>query len=122
MWLVAIFAAVAVIAGCGKPLPTMASPEVVALQARGETLVAALERYHAEKGEYPQSFNDLLPVYLVSIPDGSAYGTWGYRLDGRTKNYSLGCVVTDPKRRTYMILQCWARRLFEMHMSNYLDL
>lgn len=121
-WLIVMVAIVAVLSGCEKPLPTISSPEVVALRTRGEQIVAALQRYHSEKGEYPKSLDVLVPDYLTSIPVGSAYTEWSYRVDAYTMRYSLSCLVTDANRRTRMTLQCWAGRPFELITMHDSDL
>jgi hypothetical protein len=112
----------AALPGCGKPLPTMSSPEVIAVRLRGEQIVAALERYRADKGKYPMTLTALIPNYLPSIPDGSEYSDWSYSLDGYTKRYSLACLVTDRNRRTRKTLQCWAGRPFELITMHDSDL
>lgn len=123
--LVACFVAaglVAALTGCGKPLPTMSSPEVIAVRTRGEQIVAALERYHADMGKYPLTLTAIIPKYLPSIPEASEFSGWGYRIDPRTKRYSLSCLVTDANRRTRVALQCWAGRPFELVTMNDSDL
>jgi len=35
---------------------------------RAEPLIAALDQYHNEEGEYPDSLQDLVPKYLSEIP------------------------------------------------------
>jgi hypothetical protein len=37
-------------------------------RSRAETVIAAVDQYHKDKGEYPQTLQNLVPVYLAEIP------------------------------------------------------
>jgi hypothetical protein len=43
--------------------------------ANGEQITAALERFHSDRGRYPDALSELRPAYLVIIPPA----TWGIR-------------------------------------------
>ena len=54
-------------------------------RARAATVIAAVDRYHAERGSYPKALADLVPTYLPSIPRAKyqTFGEFTY-IDGRT--------------------------------------
>jgi len=44
------------------------APVLQAVATNAQPLVAALERYHADQGHYPDALADLLPAYLPALP------------------------------------------------------
>jgi hypothetical protein len=49
-----------------RPNPPGTGPEAQAAERAGQTYLDAIERYHAERGGYPLSLDDLVPDYLAS--------------------------------------------------------
>jgi hypothetical protein len=47
---------------------------------RGNTIVKAIEAYHAAKGQYPDTLNGLVPAYLSDIPITTTGEAFFYRL------------------------------------------
>ena len=83
-------------------LATLVVPKVVNIKANAEEKVDAanekiiknaLERYYAEKGEYPSNDDGLNKLvtenYLDDIPDKVKSGTWSYTLNSDGKSYEL---------------------------------
>ncbi len=70
--------------------------EAKALKA-GDTIIAALGRFHAEHGVYPQDLSELVPRYLESIPVTAwGHGDWHYRSAEDGAGFSL--MVSDSPR------------------------
>lgn len=53
------------LSGCALRIP---EDEISAIVSKGKILVAGIEKYYAEVGVYPDSIEDLVPVYLSEIP------------------------------------------------------
>ena len=59
--------------GCSSPL---GDKQGLAESARrGDLIVAAIEKYHADNGQYPKALADLVPKYIQDIP----LPTWGVK-------------------------------------------
>jgi hypothetical protein len=54
--------------GCNSCYKTDWLTEIKDGKERSYQIIEALEKYRFEKGRYPSSLSDLLPVYLQSIP------------------------------------------------------
>jgi hypothetical protein len=97
------------LAGCGTP-PGKGRKAAVGYRAAAP-VIAALEKFHADRGQYPESLGELVPTYLLdlrallyrgrtqpvnapghdeSIPEHE----FGYRRDGNT--YTLMFSYTGP--------------------------
>ena len=50
-------------------------------QHRAIPLISAIERFHSDKGRYPDTLGELCPVYLASVPKA------GFTLIGRRYGY-----------------------------------
>jgi len=59
-------------------LPRTLSPELQAVQAQGDSVVGAIERYRHELGRPPRTLEELAPVYLTAIPT-PPWGTRAWR-------------------------------------------
>lgn len=47
-----------------------------------EEVIAALEQYHADNGEYPEQLDQLIPTYLTAIPTGEFVDGFTYTREG----------------------------------------
>ena len=67
---------------------------------QGDRIVAALEQYQGERGQYPGGLNDLVPMYLpvVPVPDGGA-PQWIYSTTDAGAGFTLG--VVSPRERDW---------------------
>jgi hypothetical protein len=65
------------------------SPNVI-LHRNGEQIAAALEKYHADKGKYPATLEELEPVYISEIIQPKSIWGWLYTIDG--DNFAIGYV------------------------------
>ncbi len=54
------------VAGCNRYLPKESDAPVVA--KRGAPIIATIERYHRDQGQYPRSLEELTPKYLAVVP------------------------------------------------------
>jgi len=56
-------------------------------QSRATTVIAAVERYHEDRGAYPKHLDDLVPAYLPSVPRAKyeVFGSFDY-FDGTAGN------------------------------------
>jgi hypothetical protein len=60
----------------------------------GATIIEALEAYHADLGEYPESLDALVPDYLDAVPSGTQIQEFRYmRTDA---SYLLSFSYTGP--------------------------
>jgi hypothetical protein len=88
-----------VTASCSDPLPTMQSPEIVAATARGDQILQAIASYRkANGGALPSQLDSLVPDYLTKVPEGTAFGSWSYRVNHERPYFFLGCAASDPSR------------------------
>jgi len=62
--------------------------------AIGEEIISALETYHTDNGEYPETLDDLVPDYIAAISVGEYLHEWRYTSDGLT--YTLEFVYYGP--------------------------
>ncbi|MCI0398420.1 MAG: hypothetical protein L0332_24150 [Chloroflexi bacterium] len=87
-----LFAAIMTAIKIGLPL----TPESITEQ-RGTEIVMALERYRIDKGQYPDSLNELKPRYMNEIPLAlSSEGVdWLYTV--RAEEFTLG-YMKDPDK------------------------
>ena len=83
--------------GCGG---NWSAEAVAASQARGDEIIAAVGRYQADHGVYPQTLDALVPRYLQRIlPPDAGDRKWRYEAvdDGRQFNISFaGPNYDDP--------------------------
>ena len=52
-----------------------------------ETVIKALDRYHSDKGKYPDGLRDLVPDYLDNLPKSRQINRWQYQ--NKDTNYTL---------------------------------
>ncbi|HEX6133341.1 MAG TPA: hypothetical protein VFZ24_05245 [Longimicrobiales bacterium] len=62
---------------------------------RGSTLVQALQRYHAERGTYPERLEELVPQYTAAVEPP----TWGLR-QWRYRRYTAAELTMDADATT----------------------
>jgi hypothetical protein len=87
------------VAGCSKPMPTMQSPEIIALASRGNQILQAIDAYRqAHNGLPPPALEVLVPDYLAAVPEGSKFGPWRYIVDQSRPFFGIGCAASDPNR------------------------
>ena len=68
-------------------------------QDRAERVVAALERYRAQHGDYPADLGALVPEQLPSVPRAKytlTFGTFSYHYDPARKTGYLGYTTLPP--------------------------
>ncbi|MEM1058623.1 MAG: hypothetical protein AAGK14_05195 [Verrucomicrobiota bacterium] len=53
----------------GFPEPAWSKEDIALTERRGNLIVDALENYHTDHGKYPKELTQLIPKYLVSIPN-----------------------------------------------------
>lgn len=59
-------------------IPHRSSPELQAVQAQGDSVVAAIERFRSVLGQPPRTLEELTPTYLVTVPS-PPWGTRAWR-------------------------------------------
>ena len=69
-----------VIGAIARFFPHSLSPELQAVQAQGDSVVSAIERYRSVLGQPPRTLDELAPTYLTVVPS-PPWGTraWRYR-------------------------------------------
>jgi hypothetical protein len=82
---VAVICGVCAVAGFNLLGPYLEKPGEGAKAETGyqnaERIISALERYHADKGSYPDTLQTLIPVYLDKIPAAPQPSyDWEYRV------------------------------------------
>jgi hypothetical protein len=74
----------------------------------GNVIVAALKKYHADHGKYPDVLTDLVPQYLSSIPSPTAGDrTWRYRSSGGKFFLSFAMPSGYPSGNYSLALDDW---------------
>jgi hypothetical protein len=61
----------------------------------GDTIVSAIEEYHADNGKYPDELNQLVPKYMVKIPDHRV-GTKKWKYNRYTKSEEHFVLLFSP--------------------------
>jgi len=67
-----------VVGALTRLLPRSMSAELQAVQAQGDSVVAAIERYRSVLGQPPHTLDELTPTYLTAIPS-PPWGTRAWR-------------------------------------------
>jgi prophage antirepressor-like protein len=67
-----------VVGALTRLIPTSMSPQLEAVQAQGDSVVSAIERYRSVLGQPPHTLEELVPTYLVAVPS-PAWGTRAWR-------------------------------------------
>jgi predicted lipoprotein with Yx(FWY)xxD motif len=75
--LAAVLFALFFIASCGPSAPGESSAAQKG-RSMAQTLVTALETYHADNGKYPQHLDELAPKYIPVNPQRTDTGEIGY--------------------------------------------
>ena len=92
LFLMVIFVATAVLAGCETPMEE-AVEQVEGIERKADTAAreanlrmidSAVDMYYAEEGVYPSTINQLVPSYFSKIPTDSAGGTYYLVKEGAT--------------------------------------
>ncbi len=84
--IIAALLLVAVILGCSN----WTKENIAESQRRGDVIVAAIEKFHADNKQYPPTLDQLLPKYLSKIdPPIAGNGKWIYT-DNGGGGYFLG--------------------------------
>jgi hypothetical protein len=80
------FAVAATVLLCGCSVwPTDQDPAGMNYRRDADRVIGALQSYHAAKGTFPATLNQLVPSYIAALPDGpplrydAVTGTLSYR-------------------------------------------
>ena len=68
-----------VVGALTRLIPRSIGPELQAVQAQGDSVVSAIERYRSVLGQPPHTLDELAPTYLTTIPT-PPWGTHAWRL------------------------------------------
>ncbi|MBU4173365.1 MAG: hypothetical protein KKB90_11095 [Actinobacteria bacterium] len=92
LFLMVIFVATAVLAGCETPMEE-AVEQVEVIERKADTTAreanlrmidSAVQMYYTEEGVYPSNISQLVPSYFSEIPTDSAGGTYYLVKEGAT--------------------------------------
>jgi hypothetical protein len=73
-----------------------------AIERNAAPLVAALERYKAEKGAYPKDLSPLVPAYIATVPECPGMSRpMPYRFEEAEKGYEIYCPTGWLLKRGY---------------------
>lgn len=100
--MVALIAAIAILAirsiKKASVEPTYTAEQVEATKAAGQTILDAIAKYQAEKGQPPWRIESLIPTHLAAIPPNAMpYAEWSYELREDRKAFSLGFTTTSRR-------------------------
>jgi hypothetical protein len=70
-------------------------------------IITALERYHVDKGTYPDDLSVLVPLYLEEIPQPITDLEFGYAIDELRGGYLLAFSVEENSGCGYSPLYGW---------------
>src|SRR3712207_52155 len=77
-------------AGCPAPCDVEAPPEAAQIFEDSTPIIEALKKYKAERQDYPQSLNELVPKYLARLPEKVGGRKFTYhRLDENQFNFRV---------------------------------
>ncbi|GAP06336.1 hypothetical protein ATHL_01190 [Anaerolinea thermolimosa] len=82
--------------GCTRNEGFSAQEEITDGQTKGEQVVQALEKYHVDKGRYPEYLQDLIPNYLEEVPMTLAKKEFKYE-GSQSDTFYLSFPVTKKK-------------------------
>ena len=68
-----------VVGALTRLIPHRSSPELQAVQAQGDSVVAAIERFKGVLGQPPRTLEELTPTYLAAVPS-PPWGMHAWRL------------------------------------------
>jgi hypothetical protein len=85
------------------PKTTRGKDELQGITQTARPLIAALDRYHQDKGAYPQKLEALHPAYLPTAPDEQEEGLWNHwrYSHGEGSKFALVYVFDRDNRISY---------------------
>ncbi len=93
------------ILACNTIIPTVEPPGVGQKAEKGyklsEPIIAALERYKADHGIYPEKIDELVPDYLSTLPVSTDEVDFFYSKTGESYSFSFHYIGPGTNSCTY---------------------